>query len=128
VGPPIMEGDWWRPKSFKRAKRHGDAARYRKLKAMAIASSDHEKELEFFAHELRCKRGHETKGWASFLNSLYELTSNYGQSIWRPAKGLAVVSGLFLALYILWIGVNWPDAIIVTLYNGLPFLKAFGGV
>lgn len=89
---------------------------------MAIATNDHEKELEFFAHELRCKRGHETTGWASFLNSLFELTSDYGQSIWRPVQGLAFTFLAFFGFYI-WDGTEVDDAFLVSFYASLPFLR-----
>lgn len=113
--------------AFKVAMDSDDAARYRKLKAMAIATNDHTKELEFLAYELRCKRGDdETKGWASFLNSLFELTSDYGQSIWRPVKGLVFMFLVFFGFYV-WDGVTADNAFLVSFYASLPFLKALSG-
>ena len=62
-----------------------DASKYRKLKSMAIAASDHVKSGEFFAYEMMAKRGFETKGkFTLFVDYLYGLFSGYGQSFKRP--------------------------------------------
>lgn len=76
---------------FKLAVKHEDVAKYRKLKAMALAANDHEKDGEFFAYEMMAKRGHETTGFFPLLlNSLYWLLSFYGQSIARPCWAMVV--------------------------------------
>jgi|GEM_PF-7110314 len=92
VPPPEMVykikndlGDKIRHGPFKLAKDKSDVAKYRKLKAMALAANDHEKDGEFFAYEMMAKRGHETTDFFPLLlNSLYWLLSFYGQSIARP--------------------------------------------
>ena len=68
-----------------------ESAKFRKLKAMALAANDHEKDGEFFAYEMLAKRGHDeaNKGrFALFLNWLYFTFSNFGQSYLRPAIAL----------------------------------------
>jgi len=63
----------------------GDAARFRRLKQLASDWKDHERELEFFAKELRAMRFYETKSWhAIALNLAYGFFSDFGQSVWRP--------------------------------------------
>ncbi|MEP6356138.1 MAG: hypothetical protein ABJ081_05605 [Hyphomicrobiales bacterium] len=98
VPPPEMEGKWL----LKTAKDAEDVSKYRKLKAMALAANDHEKDIEFFAYEMRAKRGREKgsiKWYELLINSLYSISSNFGQSYWRPASGLAGSLSLFFVLY-----------------------------
>lgn len=77
-----------------------DVAKLRKLKAMAIAASDHEMDGYFFALEMQAKRGHETKGLPGlFLDSAYSLLSGYGQSVWRPLSWLATSFAAFWFVY-----------------------------
>lgn len=92
---------------FKFAKKTNEAAKYRKLKAMALAANDHEKDGEFFSYEMMAKRGHETKGlFPLLLNSLYGLLSYYGQSIARPCW--AMISSWFF-FWLLAIGLTTPQ-------------------
>ncbi|MEO0327586.1 MAG: hypothetical protein AAF217_03205 [Pseudomonadota bacterium] len=73
---------------------------YRKLKAMAIAASDHEKDGEFFAYEMQAKRGVETRQSAGLLfNSFYFHLSNYGQSFMRPIIYFLAQIALFFCFY-----------------------------
>ena len=68
-----------------------DVAKFRKLKAMALAANDHEKDGEFFAGEMLAKRGTETTGFFGLLfNSLYWWLSDFGQSFVRPLVWLGV--------------------------------------
>ena len=74
---------------FKCTKDKGDAEKYRKLKSMALAAYDHEKDGEFFSYEMMAKRGWETKTfWGLTFNSFYYLLSDYGQSLTRPVVGM----------------------------------------
>jgi uncharacterized protein YjbI with pentapeptide repeats len=67
-----------------------DAARYRKLKQMSADAKDHEREIAFFAAELKAKRFHETIGFfPNALNILYGSLSDYGRSVARPFAWLA---------------------------------------
>lgn len=73
--------------------RADDVARYRKLKAMALAANDHEKDGEFFHYEMLAKRGIETKTFSGLLlNSLYWHLSDFGQSFTKP---------------MIWLGISW---------------------
>ncbi|MEP4703707.1 MAG: pentapeptide repeat-containing protein [Hyphomicrobiales bacterium] len=98
VPPPEMEGK----RLLKTAKDAEDVSKYRKLKAMALAANDHEKDIEFFAYEMRAKRGRE-KGsikWYDLLtNWLYFKVSNFGQSYWRPLACLLISLVVFIAPY-----------------------------
>ncbi len=73
-----------------------DVVKYRKLKSMAIAASDHVKSGEFFAYEMMAKRGVETTNkFALFVDYLYGLLSGYGQSYMRPLISLSILWALF---------------------------------
>ena len=68
-----------------------EGAKFRKLKAMAQAANDHEKDGEFFAYEMLAKRGYElgsTEPFALFVNWLYFTFSKFGHSYVRPAIAL----------------------------------------
>ncbi|MEL7274446.1 MAG: hypothetical protein AAGK33_13545 [Pseudomonadota bacterium] len=85
---------------FATAKDSDDVARFRKLKAMALAANDHEKDGEFFAKEMIAKRGIETTTFFGLLfNSLYWTLSNFGQSFMRPMAWLGASLAFFTALY-----------------------------
>jgi hypothetical protein len=62
-------------------------AYYRKLRAMAIAGHDHEREREFFVNELRARRGHLDRPWSGryLVGLLYGILSDYGRNMGRPA-------------------------------------------
>ncbi len=80
----------------------GDVAKYRKLKSMAIAASDHVKSGKFFSYEMMAKRGIETTGrFALLFNWLYGLLGGYGQSYGRP---MIALFGLWLltAIFNIW--------------------------
>jgi len=79
-----------------------DVTKYRKLKSMAIAASDHVKSGEFFAYEMMAKRGIETIDFIPLLfNYLYGLFSGYGQSYKRPVAWLTA-SWIFFACINIW--------------------------
>jgi len=75
------------------------ADKYRRLKKIAVEGKDHDREQYFFACELRAKRGFETRGLALVPNYLYEWTSDFGRSVWRPVLWLADVWLYFGLLY-----------------------------
>ncbi len=65
------------------------AARYRRLGKLAAATQDFEREREFFAQELRCRRfwyDHPIGAGMSrfWFGVLYSVTSNFGRSVIRP--------------------------------------------
>lgn len=73
------------------AKDPDDVAKFRKLKAMALAANDHEKDSEFFAGEMLAKRGTETTGLFGLLfNTIYWWLGDFGQSFVRPLAWLGI--------------------------------------
>ena len=129
VPPPQMKGN----KALKIAKNKKDAAKYRQLKKMALAANDHEKGGEFFAYEMRAKRGCE-KGsieWYELLiNSFYCILSNFGQSYWRPLVCLGLSSCGFFLYYAISLGQlfitdeRMTFAFWHSLRNTLPFVSS----
>jgi uncharacterized protein YjbI with pentapeptide repeats len=77
-------------KFFKRASDKNGATRLRRLKELAENNKHHEAGLRFHADEMRAKRWNETGYFASWLDMLFSIFSNYGQSIWRPVAGLVL--------------------------------------
>lgn len=70
---------------FRLAADPDDVAKFRKLKAMALAANDHEKDGEFFAGEMLAKRGTETPSFFGLLfNTIYWWLSGFGQSFVLP--------------------------------------------
>lgn len=84
---------------LKRAADPEDSQRFRRLKELALSENNRAKALEFNAQELRSQRGHESHPLQDFLQFFYMLLSDYGRSVVRPLWWLAVVTGLFGALY-----------------------------
>ena len=112
-----------------------DVAKYRKLKAMALAANDHEKDGEFFAYEMLAKRGVETITFTGLLfNSLYHQLSNFGQSYIRPL-GWFIVSFIgFATLYYTMIASKYDAvksvsfALLYSFRNAIPFMGAIANV
>ncbi|MEP0943790.1 MAG: pentapeptide repeat-containing protein [Rhizobiaceae bacterium] len=76
---------------FIHASNQDDVHKYRKLKGMAQAAHDHEKDGEFFAFEMMAKRGWETTTWWELLaNTIYYRVSGYGQRYDLPMLGLII--------------------------------------
>lgn len=129
VPPPKLVRTGWQP--FRIAKNEDDVARYRKLKAMALAANDHEKDGEFFAYEMLAKRGRETTTISGLLfNTLYHQLGNFGQSYLRPLAWMAASFCFFAAVYGLIIGKagGWPAnllfALETSLRNAVPLFGA----
>lgn len=81
---------------------HDKGKQFRKLKAMALAANDHEKDGEFFAYEMLAKRGYEagsTGPIALFINWLYFTFSNFGQSYLRPLIAMFLSCFAFAIYY-----------------------------
>jgi hypothetical protein len=108
---------------FHRASRFEDAQAYRQLKQMAVTRQDHAAEQRYFAQEMRAKRWHEETHIANLsINYLYEMVSNYGQSILRPFILLWAVVFLHTNLYLQTSPINnWTLAVYYSLSNSLPF-------
>lgn len=106
-----------------------DVHKLRKLKAMAIAASDHEKDGEFFAYEMMAKRGTEhTTFWQLLFNTIYWKVSFYGQSYLRPLAWSGASFATFAAIYSLMAALpisGWQSlafGITYSFKNSLPFL------
>lgn len=115
--------------SFGVASKEQDVLKLRKLKAMALAANDHEKDGEFFAYEMMAKRGVEhTTFWQLLFNTIYWKVSFYGQSYLRPLGWLAASYLGFATHYVWWLQryVPAPDAAHFawwfSLKNTIPFL------
>ncbi len=107
-----------------------DVAKFRKLKAMAIAANDHERDSYFFAREMMAKRGVETTGfWPLLLDSAYALLSDYGRSIAPPLYGFIASFVLFAAFYSgmlvdrVGMGLRLIFSLEYSWHNALPFLN-----
>ncbi|MCO6185294.1 hypothetical protein [Rhizobium sp. L1K21] len=107
-----------------------DVAKYRKLKAMAIAASDHERDGYFFAREMAAKRGIEkTDRFELAIDSIYAVLSFYGQSIKRPICGFGIsLFGFslvysFILLSALPLGNSPSFAFYYSLRNTFPFVN-----
>lgn len=72
------------PLFFSKTPGDTDADKYRRLKELAVAARDHDREQYFFACELKSKRFHETRGLALVPSYLYEWFSDFGRSLARP--------------------------------------------
>lgn len=71
--------------------------RYRRVKELAITAKDHDRELDFFAEEMRTKRLGEEKWYLRSLSFIYGTVSSYGRSVARP----------LVALITLWFYAGW---------------------
>jgi hypothetical protein len=114
---------------FSKAVNLQDVLKLRKLKAMAIAANDHEKDGEFFAYEMIAKRGVEhTTFWQLLFNTIYWKVSFYGQSYLRPLGWLSASFATFAAIYSLMAALpigGWQSlafGITYSFKNSLPFL------
>ena len=80
--PKLKKDKWWH---FARADDDKDVAKYRKLKAMALAANDLEKDGEFFSYEMLATRGGETDTATGLIfNTTYHWLSDFGQSFILP--------------------------------------------
>ncbi len=88
------------------------SAKFRSLKKLASEAQDQQREQEFFAQELRCRRFWHDKpfgqGMARFwLGWLYGIVANYGRSISRPFLLWLVSALAFAAFYFSQKGSEW---------------------
>ena len=97
-----------RPILFRLIRACGDndyAARYRRLGKLAAATQDFEREREFFAQELRCRRFWHDRplgtGMSRFwFGLLYGAMSNFGRSVIRPLLFWALTVLGFSLIYL----------------------------
>lgn len=103
VPRPKLEG--WNSLAIDRE----DVAKYRKLKSMALAANDHEKDGEFFAGEMLAKRGTETTSSTGLLfNTLYWKLSDFGQAFPLPVWWMFRTILLFAAVNVAVISIGMP--------------------
>jgi hypothetical protein len=117
------------------------ADKFRALRLIAKAGDDHEREMAFFAWELRAKRRRAYQrsagwkllrkdAWEGHAYSLYDLFGGFGRSLKRPALGLFAV--LLAGTFALYGCMNpedtfWHNLSITASYM-LPFLGASSDV
>ena len=94
----VEPGSFWQ--SIVKAPKPFVTSNYRSLKRLAIQGHDHEKEQEFFASELRTRRGVNDFWWQPrwWFGVFYELLSDYGRSLLRPFfiwTGMTLAFALF---------------------------------
>lgn len=77
-----------------------DSERLGRLKELAESNKDHDSALRFHANEMRVKRWVKRPRMASFLDLIFDKTSNYGQSILKPSLWLLVMFSLILIVSI----------------------------
>lgn len=109
-----------------------DVPALRRLKELAEANRHHDAALRFFADERRAMRWNKEhlSKTASLLEWAYDWLCRYGQSVGRPAIGLASLLILFAAVYALKspaplsISVKALEALYASTSNILPFIPA----
>lgn len=76
------------------------AAYYRALKKIAIEAHDHVREQDFFASEIKERRGNDDSLMSApwFFGYAYELLSDFGRSLQRPLGWLGVTILVFAAI------------------------------
>jgi Pentapeptide repeats (9 copies) len=97
-----------RPRLLRGLKACGDpehASRYRRLRKLASATQDRERELEFFAQELRCRRFWLDKplgrGLTRFwIGWIYGGISDFGRSLTRPLALWTATVLMFALIYL----------------------------
>jgi uncharacterized protein YjbI with pentapeptide repeats len=106
-----------------RAGRAEDAAKFRRLKELSNSAKDHERELDFFAKELKAKRFYETRGFFPIIfNMAYQLLANFGQSIERPTFWLlllVIFTGGILSFYYSPVDANAASGVVLLLVLSL---------
>jgi hypothetical protein len=117
------------------SKYKNDSERLRRLKDISTTNNDHLAALRFHADEMRVKRWHRSGGLlllpttlaASILDTLYDWTADYGQSISRPILWMLLLISLFISKYSGFWGAYYKFSdlghlITFTIGNSLPFI------
>ena len=77
------------------------SALWRALKRLAIQGHDHERELQFFAEEIRAQQT-----WTGFL---YEVLSDFGRSLWLPFIWWCGINGFMTLAHFLTSSLSRPS-------------------
>lgn len=78
-----------------------DIARFRRLKEIAGNNKDHEQALNFNVMEMQAKRWHQNTGASLFLEFIFQKSSDYGRSEFRPFMWMVAVWSLWSWFYFL---------------------------
>lgn len=116
--PQFDDSDFSKALNHKQSKRGDNLSSYwRSLKRLAIQGHDHERELIFFAEEIKSQRGIQDKALPNPLNYLsnklvwqggtrywfgylYQYLSDFGRSVMRPLLWLLILGVLFYIFYL----------------------------
>ncbi|KID57142.1 hypothetical protein JF50_07830 [Pseudoalteromonas luteoviolacea] len=103
-----------------------DSERLCRLKEIAESNKDQIRALAFHADEQRASRWIALNPWQSILDSFYSLTSNYGQSIFRPFVFLMMSIFVFSHVTISYADskkdVQLTTAIVISVATVTPFM------
>ncbi|MER0203225.1 MAG: hypothetical protein DU480_05075 [Nitrosomonas sp.] len=152
--PQFDNSDFSKALNRSRSESEGNiSSNWRALKRLAIQGHDHERELIFFAAEIKSQRGKEDKALPNPLNYFndkpvwpggsrywfgyfYQCFSDFGRSIMRPLSWWLGLGALFLFLYLKYPIDAEPQATVscdrteaalyLSVRNALPFLPATG--
>lgn len=124
------EGDDPRPQNSTVWRRFGaspfgeDEARYRVLRKFAMDAQDHERELEFHAQEIRCRRFWRDKPWGRSAGAgrfwfgwAYGGVSDFGRSLIRPALIWSALIVLFAVANLALRGTGHLDTRVADFYD-----------
>lgn len=124
-------------KFWEQAMNNTDAAKYRRLKEMAVLAQDHEQEQNFFALEQKAMREVRYKGAALIPGLFYETLSDFGRSLKKPIVGVFALWLVFACFHFSVGYMSYFDApslgrlsLASLLYSGtqiLPFVGSAGG-
>jgi uncharacterized protein YjbI with pentapeptide repeats len=106
-----------------------DIARFRRLKEVCENNKDHELALAFHAGEMRAKRWHKTRYFASWADMAYSGLSDYGNSVSKPLITLVITWFIFAGAYasiaknFLWESCyQWLQMMGFSIVHSMPFL------
>lgn len=130
---PSIKSVFYRwPQKGRRIGDGGNEAKLTKLKEIAEINKHHSKALEFHAWEMRAKRWRTNGVLRSFLDGMFSLTSDYGQSILRPTAFYFSINLVFFAVYLAFAQNALQKCLVslvlstinFTFSNSLPFIQA----
>ncbi len=96
IKEPLDQG-WW-------TSRKTDARKFRALGKIAVDANDNQNAMEFFANEVRAKRGFQDKPFGKGSGRLwwglfYDWFSDFGRSFWRPVFAWIITTLIFVLVY-----------------------------
>ncbi len=103
---------------------YDDEEKHRRLKVIASEAKDYESEQKYFAQELKAKRIRHPLSPKHLPNYLYQLLSDYGQSIYRPLVWLCFSWILFGFLHKRLSMGSLEEAMIFSFHQIVPLLSS----